>query len=65
MCERNMTNRERLEKMTDEELAVEICNWFERSCESCPAYKSNMCKFGGGYGNGLLKWLKAEAEEEA
>lgn len=58
-----MTNRERLRQMTDEELAVEICDQFPDNCEGCPADTEDMCTFGK-RANGLITWLKAEAEAE-
>lgn len=58
---RPMTNRERLAKMTDEELAEFLCNLVPESkdCAMCLATKT--CK--GGH-TGFIDWLKAEAEEE-
>lgn len=56
-----MTNRERLAKMNDEELAEALCDMTE-DCEECIG--TNLCKYGDGHGNGLLKWLKDEAEED-
>lgn len=58
MCERNMTNRERLEKMTDEELAEFICKQHVM-CLNCVG--RDMCCTNG---NGALVWLESEAEEE-
>lgn len=62
-----MTNRERLSKMTDEELAEIFCDTLEMAagkknldvCDICPFNK--LCKKGN---NGFLRWLKAEAEED-
>lgn len=58
-----MTNRERLVKMTDEELAYYFCHVIEMPCKICPGELT--CERGAGLANGLVKWLKAEAEEEA
>ena len=57
-----MTNRERLAKMNDEELAEALCDMTE-NCEECIG--TNLCKYGDGHGNGLLKWLKDEVEDES
>ena len=56
-----MTNREKLASMTDKELAEYVCN-IDRMCSSCPG--SDLCVFNGGHGNGMIKWLQAEAEDE-
>lgn len=64
MCERNMTNRERLEKMTNEELAKWLCDHF--NCEDCPIILPDGIYFCAQLKtNKLLDWLKAEAEEES
>ena len=56
-----MTNREKLAQMSNEELAGYICDLTE--CGSCEGLE--MCESGNGHGNGLLKWLESEAEEES
>lgn len=56
-----MTNREKLASMTDEELAEYVCN-IDRMCSSCPG--SDLCVFGSGHANGMIKWLQAEAEDD-
>lgn len=57
-----MTNREHLRQMTDEELAEWLCYTLEVTCYFCPGAPECMsCK---GIENGLVEWLKAEAEEE-
>ena len=56
-----MTNRERLSKMSNEELAEVLCDANE-DCEDCLG--RDLCESGEGHGNGLQKWLEAEAEEE-
>lgn len=61
-----MTNRERLNAMTDEELSDAFCDAMESVCTEadidmcyiCPFTK--VCKKGN---NGFLHWLKAEAKE--
>ena len=55
-----MTNRERLSKMSNEELAEFLCDAHE-DCGECLGH--SLCEYGGRC-NGLLKWLEAEAEEE-
>lgn len=57
-----MTNREKLSQMTDEELGVFLCRrMFGRKpvkCSGCIG--KNQCRLA----DGLIDWLKAEAEEE-
>lgn len=60
----DMTNREHLRQMTDEELAEFLCDLVPESdeyddCCMCPATKT--CKRGH---TGFIDWLKAEAEEK-
>lgn len=57
-----MKNREKLRQMTDEELAYYICHKIGISCAVCPSVST--CGWGAGTANGLVKWLRAEAEEE-
>lgn len=56
-----MTNRERLSKMSNEELAEVLCDAHE-DCGECLGH--SLCEYGGGPANGMLKWLEDEAEEE-
>ncbi len=56
-----MTNADRIRAMTDEELAVFICQWCQCVEGYCPGVK--MCVFAVGKANGLLKWLQQPAEE--
>ena len=62
---KRITNRDRLAKMNNQELAEEICaNQFYFDCSSCPGLPQ--CDYGDNkspVGDGLIKWL--EAEEEA
>ena len=55
-----MTNREKLASMTDEELAGYVCDF--EMCSGCPGI--DLCVFGDGRANGMIKWLQAEAEDE-
>ena len=62
-----MTNREKLNDMTDRQLVDLFCSAMEKiadktkgkdwCCDICPV--SNLCK---GKNNGFLKWLEKEAE---
>ncbi len=61
-----MNNRDKLNAMTDEELAAFFCEAMEKiadktkdecCCDICPV--SNICKKGH---NGFLAWLRKEAE---
>lgn len=56
-----MTNREKLAQMSNWELAEYICSYCVE-CYSCVG--EELCEFGQGHGNGLRKWLDAEAEED-
>ena len=56
-----MTNREKLRAMTDEELAKYVCD-LDKMCSGCPG--SDLCEFGDGHANGMIKWLQAEAEDD-
>jgi hypothetical protein len=47
--------------MSNEELAEVLCDANE-DCEDCLG--RDLCESGEGHGNGLQKWLEAEAEEE-
>ena len=57
-----MTNREKLAKMSNWELAEYICSYCAE-CYSCVG--EELCEFGQGHGNGLRKWLDAKAEDES
>lgn len=56
-----MTNREKLEMMSNGELGQWICGLIDaRGCrEVCPAEK--LCRLGY---NGMADWLKQEAEKD-
>ena len=56
-----MTNREKLASMTDEELAVYVCD-LDKMCSGCPG--SDLCVFGDGHANGMIKWLQMKAEDD-
>lgn len=55
------TNRERLNKMTNEELAkfLKSCDFI---CNTC-AYRYQECLLSDCY-EGILKWLEQESEEQ-
>ena len=56
---KRITNREKLARMSNWELAEYLCsNYVE--CYSCVG--EELCVFGQGHGNGLRKWLESEAE---
>lgn len=61
-----MTNRERLARMTNEQLAAELCaNHFYFDCSACPAEET--CDYGDNIalvGDGLIKWLNKRVEKE-
>ena len=57
-----MTNREKITKMSTQELAEYLCVVFVRDCSSCIEIAS--CVPDGSKANGLYKWLEAEAEPE-
>lgn len=53
-----MTNREKLNAMTNEELSKFLCGLMNADdCDTCPAQE--YCKIGR---NGFLAWLKADTE---
>jgi len=56
-----MTNREKINNMTNQEIAEYICSSYA-DCGCCPGY--NYCDKNGTPANGIVKWLEAEAEEE-
>ena len=55
-----MTNRKKLAKMSDRELAVKLCG-MQKRCSYCCVNK--LCDWGQ-QKNGWKKWLEAEAGEE-
>lgn len=55
-----MTNRDKLRQMSDEELAEFVCGQIH--CMDCIA--ASLCEINEERANGLIKWFKAEAEEE-
>lgn len=54
-----MTNYERFQSMTVEELAITMCDQIE--CKDCPA--TDLCVYREGRANGLVKWLGMEEED--
>ena len=54
------TNGDRIRAMTDEELSRFFCD--HTDCDHCPG--TELCVWGGGKANGLLKWLKQPTEVE-
>ena len=54
-----MTNLERIQTMSKEELAAFLCNLFENCTEKCPGFE--YCR--KGY-KGLKSWLDMEADED-
>lgn len=57
----NMTNSHRIRAMSDEELAVWICDLYNAdTCCQCPG--ANYCHHGDGKANGLKTWLQQPAE---
>ena len=61
----DMTNRDRLARMNNRELAEELCaNHFYFDCSCCPA--EEQCDYGDNnapIGDGLIKWLEMEVDE--
>ena len=59
-----MTNGDRIRAMSDEELAVWLCDLFSvDTCYThCPGCDS--CNDAGGLSNGLKKWLQQPAKED-
>ena len=59
-----VTNADRIRAMSDEELAVWLCDLFSvDTCYThCPGY--DFCNDAGGLSNGLKKWLQQPAEED-
>ena len=57
-----MINRERINNMSNQEIAEYICRTFA-DCACCPGY--DYCENNGKPANGMVKWLESEAEEES
>lgn len=59
-----MKNREKLAQMSNQEIAEYICRTFSDCCVCCPG--DYYCKRNSkpANGNGLVKWLEHEAEED-
>ena len=57
---KRITNREKLAKMSNDELAEFICRY--SMCFNCIGGK--YCVWGAGHGNGVLAWLESESEED-
>lgn len=55
-----MTNADRIRDMSDEELAVFLCEG--RPCDLCTCPGADFCIIGGGKANGILKWLQQTSE---
>ena len=64
VCENKIvTNADRIRAMTDDELAVFICDRVDTCSEKrCPG--AALCKGADGKANGLKKWLQWPAEED-
>ena len=58
---KRITNREKLARMSNQELAEYLCSYCA-DCYSCVG--EELCEIGQGHGNGLRKWLEAEAKDE-
>ena len=56
-----MTNREKINNMSNQEMAEYICGSYA-DCGCCPGY--DYCDKNGTPANGIVKWLEAKAEEE-
>ena len=55
-----MTNADRIRQMDDQELAKFLCKAYSTdNCYKCPA--KDRCRFGQ---NGMMDWLREEAENE-
>ena len=55
-----MTNRDRLNEMSNTELAAFVCGFATReSCDTCPA--RDLCRKGH---NGMVEWLGLEAQTD-
>lgn len=59
---KRITNREKLAKMSNQELAEILCKAYDISCSFCPACE--LCEPNGVPANGFIKWLELEAEGE-
>ena len=57
----NITNRDRILRMTEKELSEFIC-FASGRCNSCIAL--DYCESGGGAANGVLKWLQQEVKDD-
>lgn len=57
--EKKQTNAERIRNMEDDELAIWLCENI-KVCSECIA--EGFCKPTGEQANGMLEWLKQEAE---
>lgn len=55
-----MTNADLIRVMSDEEIARFIC----RKTTDCKCPGEDLCCFGDGEANGMVKWLKQPAEDE-
>lgn len=57
-----MTNAEYIKSLSTEDMAGEMCSWFDEGCDDCPGRE--LCEYGKGHANGLIKWLNEERREE-
>lgn len=55
------TNADRIRSMSDEELAIFLCEKIDCYSDGCPGIE--LCKPNEGKANGILKWLKHPAEK--
>lgn len=60
--ENQKTNASRIRSMSDQELAVFLCDHGGCSLKTCPG--SELCNGSDGKANGILKWLQQPAEGE-
>ena len=54
------TNADCIRAMSDEKLAEWICSRITNCEDRCPG--KELCGFGRGHANGLIDWIKQEAE---
>lgn len=59
---RQKTNSDRLRQMNDTELAEFLCGACDCTTGKCPG--EDLCTWGDGHANGILKWLQQPVEEK-